>query len=97
MHDDPTKNVSQASYLGDIISEKGTIEENILARTQKATGITSQISSILSSICLGSFYFEIAMVLREAKFINSILTNAEVWHNMESKHIEIMEKSDLAL
>ena len=37
------------------------------------------------------------MVLREAKFINSILTNTEVWHNMESKHIEIMEKSDLAL
>ena len=33
VHDDPMKNVSQASYLGDIISEKGIIEENILART----------------------------------------------------------------
>ena len=37
------------------------------------------------------------MVLREAKFTNSVLTNSEVWHNMQSKHIESLEKSDLAL
>ena len=60
-------------------------------------GIISQISSILSSICLGSFHFEIAMVLREAKFTNSVLTNSEVWHNMQSKHTKSLEKSDLAL
>ena len=77
-------------------SKTGTIDETILARNLKSIGIISQISSILSSICLGSFHFEIAMVLR-AKFTNSVLTNSEVWHNMQSKHTESLEKSDLAL
>ena len=97
VHEHPMKHVTQASYLGDILSEKGTIDETILERNLKSIGIISQISSILSSICLGSFHFEIAMVLREAKFTNSVLTNSEVWHNMQSKHIESLEKSDLAL
>ena len=48
-------------------------------------------------LSLGSFHFEIAMVLREAKFTNSILTNAEVWHNMQSKHTDSLEKYDLTL
>ena len=94
VHEKNMKNVSQASYLGDILSEKGTIDETIKERNQKATGIISQISSMLS---LGSFHFEIAMVLREAKFSNSILTNAEVWHNMQSKHTDSLEKYDLTL
>ena len=58
------KNASEATYLGDVISENGTIDATILQRTQKATGIINQISSMLSSICLGSFHFDIAIVLR---------------------------------
>ena len=91
------KNVSQATYLGDVISETGTIDETIIQRGQKATGIISQISSILSSICLGSYNFDIALVMREAKFVNAILTNSEVWHSFQMKHIESLEKSDLEL
>ena len=97
VHEHSMKNVTQASYLGDILSENGAVDETILERNLKAIGIISQISSMLSSICLGSYHFEIAMVLREAKFTNSVLTNSEVWHNMQSKHIESLEKSDLAL
>ena len=52
---------------------------------------------MLSSICLGSFHFEIALVLRDAKFTNYVLTNSEVWHNVQVKHTEILEKSDLNL
>ena len=37
------------------------------------------------------------MVLREAKFTNSVLTNSEVWHSMHTKHTESLEKSDAAL
>ena len=91
------KNVSQATYLGDVISETWTIDETIIQRGQKATGIISQISSILSSICLGSYNFDIALVMREAKFVNAILTNSEVWHSFQMKHIESLEKSDLEL
>ena len=45
VHDKEMKNVSQATYLGDVISETGTIDETIIQRGQKATGIISQISS----------------------------------------------------
>ena len=97
VHDDEMKTVSHATYLGDVISEKGSIDETINQRGQKATGITTQIASILSSICLGSFNFDIAIVMREAKFVNAILTNSEVWHNVQMKHVESLEASDLGL
>ena len=97
VHDDDMKNVSQATYLGDVISEKGSIDETIVQRGQKATGIITQISSILSSISLGSYYFDIALVLREAKFVNAILTNSEVWHDVRRKHLESLEASDIEL
>ena len=76
VHDDDMKNVSQPTYLGDILSEQGTIDETITHRGQRATRNVSQISSILSSICLGSFQFDIASVMRNAKFVNSILSNS---------------------
>ena len=71
VHERDMKTVSQATYLGDIISDKGTIDETVAQRCQKAIGIITQISSLLSSISLGNFHFDIAMVLRESQFINS--------------------------
>ena len=97
VHENDMKNATQATYLGDVISENGTIDETVLQRTQKATGIINQISSILSSICLGSFHFDIALVLREAKFINSIMVNSEIWHNVQFRHVQSLEKSDTDL
>ena len=82
------KSASQATYLGDVISENGKNDETVLQRTHKATGIINQISSILSSICLGSFNYDIALVLSEAKFINSIMVNFESWYNVQLKHIQ---------
>ena len=69
------KNSSQVTYLGDVISDTGRINATIAQREQKAEGIITQISSILSSISLGSFHFDIAIVPREAFFINSIMSN----------------------
>jgi hypothetical protein len=40
------KSASQATYLGDVISENGKVDETVLQRTQKATGIANQISSM---------------------------------------------------
>ena len=42
VHDNEMKNVSQATYLGDVISETGTIDETIIQRGQKSTGIISK-------------------------------------------------------
>ena len=59
--------------------------------------VITQISSILSTISLGSFHFDIAMVLREALFINSIMSNSEIWHNVKLGHVQSLEKLDMQL
>ena len=41
------KSVAQITHLGDVISETGSIDETIAQRSQKALGITTQISAIL--------------------------------------------------
>ena len=97
VHGKDMKNASLATYLGDVISETGKVDATVLRRTQKATGITNQITSMLSSICLHSLHFDIALVLREAKLINSIMVNSKVWHNVQLKHIQSLEKSDTDL
>ena len=94
VHERDMKTVSQATYLGDIISDKGTIDETVAQRCQKAIGIITQISSLLSSISLGNFHFDIAMVLRESQFINSIMSNSEIWHNVYLKHTQSLEQMD---
>ena len=52
---------------------------------------------MLSSITLGSYYLDIALVLREAKFVNSIMVNSETWHNFQLKHIQSLEECDTDL
>ena len=47
----------------DVLSDTGSIDETNLQRCQKAVGISTQITSMLSSLYIGSFHFEIAMVL----------------------------------
>ena len=91
------KLAKQATYLGDVICETGTLDGTIKERCQRAVGIITQISSILSSVHLGNFHFDIAMVLREAQFINSIMTNSDVWHNVQLHHKQSLEQKDLEL
>ena len=97
VHQLDMKNTTKLTYLGFVISEAGTIDETIIQRCQKALGITTQISSMLSSVCLGNFHFDIAMVLRDSLFVNSVMSNYEIWHNVKMKHIESLEKSDISL
>ena len=97
VHESNIQTVSQATYLGDVLSESGTIDETIVQRGHKAIRIISQISSMLGSISLGNFHYDIALVLRDALFVNSVMTNSEVWHNVQLKHTQALEKSDLML
>ena len=65
--------------MGDIISEDGKLNKNIAARVSKSIGIQSQIMNILREVSIGFHFFEIANIFRNLKFINGVLTNAEVW------------------
>ena len=63
----------------------------------KRIGISSQIVNLLRDICLGEHYIEIALLLRESMFINSVLTNAEIWFFLKKEEIKQLEDLDKTL
>ena len=84
----------EQKYLGDIISSKGCNKSNIMARRSKGLGIVKQISTILEETAFGYYKVEVAMILRNSLFINSIMCNSEVWYNVTLKDIECLEQID---
>ena len=47
--------------------------------------------TILQTVRFGEKYFHIALSLREAMFLNGILTNADVWYNFNKDDLEELE------
>ena len=88
------KSSSQERYLGDLITSDGKLDDNISDRHKKGIGLVNQILSILKEISFGKFYFEQALLFRNAKFINGILCSIEVIHGLNKKHIELLESCD---
>ena len=86
--------VSEATYLGDIIRSDGKNTSNAKSRKSKGVGLITEIMSVLKSVSFGHRYFEIAVILREARLINGILTNAEIWYSLGKKEIEDLEQVD---
>ena len=82
VHDTVMESVQYDTYLGDIISTDGKNTRNVRSRIAKGVGKITQILNILSSISLGEYHMEIAILLRESMFLNGILTNAEVWYGI---------------
>ena len=88
------KSVDDQKYLGDLLTSSGTNKLNIAARKTKGLGIISQIKTILNEGYLGRFYFEAALMLREALFLNSCLLNSEAWYNITNSDIQQLETVD---
>ena len=97
VHGTVMESVEYDTYLGDILSSDGRNTRNVRNRIGKGIGITTQIMNILNSICLGEYYMESAVLLRESMFINGILTNAEIWYSFTNEEIKEFEDLDLAL
>ena len=66
---------------------------NFSSKFAKGMGIVPQIMSILSEVSLGVHYFEIAMLLREAMFVNGILTNVEALYGIKKENIEMKRQA----
>ena len=79
--------VTEDTYLGDIISEDGENAKNIKSRVAKVVGIISEIKNMLETITLGEHFFSTALLLRESKFLNGILTNSDVWYGLTKEDI----------
>lgn len=84
-------------YLGDLLSCDCTNSKNIHSKKGKAMGIVVQIMRILKEVSLGEHYFKIALLLREALFVNGILTNLEVSYGLTKKEISELEAVDKTL
>ena len=94
VHGTVMPNVSEETYLGDILSNDGKNSKNIENRISKGIGIINNIFNLLENIVFGNHYFEIALLLRESMLINGILTNAEIWYNLTKSEIEKFESLD---
>ena len=97
VHGEEVDHVSEAVYLGDIISQDGKNSKNIKSRVSKGLGIVTEIMEILNTVSFGEKYFETAIVLREARLINGILTNSEVWYGLQDSEISELEEVDKLL
>ena len=86
--------VSDEKYLGDIISKDGKNSKNIKARVAKALGSIKQIMEILENICFGPYQFQVALVLRNALLLSSLMFNSEAWYNVTDSDITELEKVD---
>ena len=96
-HESKISEVDNEKYLGDRIDRSCTNKENIKDRKQKAIGIVSQIMTLLDDICLGKYYFQTAVRLREYYLVNGILFNSEVWYDLKEKDIRELEEIDETL
>ena len=81
------KQSSAEKYLGDIVSDKGTIDETIKDRKLKGYSYISEIRALLSDMPFGHRRIEIGLILRDAMFANGLLCNSEVWHSITQKPI----------
>ena len=81
-------------YLGNIISSDGKNDRDIMERYNKGIGYTNNIISILKEITFGHYFFEQAMLFRNAKFINGTLCSIEALHGLTLSQIEKLEKCD---
>ena len=82
------------TYLGDIISSDGKIDQSVSERHNRGIGVVTQILALLSEVYFGHHYFEMAFLFRNTMLINSILCSIEAVHGIKTHHIEKLEACD---
>ena len=97
VHGTEMQQVTEDTYLGDVISCDGKNTKNIQSRISKGLGIITQIMNLLEMVNFGGHFFQIAMLLRDSMFINGILTNAECWYNLTKSEVKELDSLDKLL
>ena len=91
-------NSKQEKYVGDIITENGKNDQNIAARKARAFAIAGDFLAILEEVPLGPYRIDAGLCMRNAMFLNAILTNSETWYGIKSSHIlELQEVNEYLL
>ena len=97
VHGQAVESVSQAVYLGDVLSQDGSNTNNIKDRVSKGMGQMNTILTLLKTVSFGSSYFQIAVTLREAHLINGMLSSTDVWYGVKKKETDALEEVDKIL
>ena len=63
-------------------------------RQNKGQGMVTEIMAILEDIWYGKYHFEVAVLLRNALLVSTMLCNAEAWYNTTKEDIQMLEKID---
>ena len=82
------------TYLGDVISSNGNNEKNIESKANQGVGAVSQIFAMVSQVSLGHFYFEIALMLRDAILVSKLVASSEVWYSIKKQEYKKLESID---
>ena len=94
VHGNDMSDSTQEKYVGDIITVDGKNDKNIAARKARGFAIAGDILSILEEVPLGPYRIEAGLCMRNAMFLNSVLTNSEVWYGLTEKDYTDLEKVD---
>ena len=89
--------VDSEKYLGQILSSDGTNTKNIQKIKNKGIGIQNKIIQMLDHMPAGMFHFEVAIILRNAYLISSILSSSEIWYDMKQHEYDQLEYVDQIL
>ena len=90
VHDSVMIESSNELYLGNLINTDMNNKKMIERRANKGIGLNAQIMSLLNDISLGSHYFRIAKVLREAMLINNMLFSANAWYDITETNLRAL-------
>ena len=94
VHEEKMKDSQQEKYLGDMISEKGTLQATIDNRISKAWSYVAEINAIINECPFGNKKVQVGLMLREAMFLNGVLHSSEVWHGATKAQIAQIEVID---
>ena len=86
--------VEAAGYLGDVLQASGKNTMNVEMRRKRGLIAVNVIMSKLDQLTLGSWYFETAVIFRNALLLSTLLCNTESWVGLTNKEVEILEKID---
>ena len=80
--------VEVKEYLGTYVACDGTNAKTIEMKVGRGQGIVNDIMMILSSIPLGKYYFETAVLLRSYLLLSVLTHDIEVLHNITKSEIK---------
>ena len=86
--------VTDEKYIGDIVSCDGKHNKNIASLRSKGIGMCNEIVLILDSLCLGPFFFQVSLMLRQTMLISVLLFNSETWLRLTKDNIKKLESVD---